>query len=93
MLTLKPIGHSQYAGTKGKTPQRLAIILMWLMTVVMCALWLKGCAIALLIETVVYALAMAWVYRTLKGVSGDVAGFALTVSECAALIALTRFGG
>ena len=93
VLSLKPIGHSQYAGTKGKTPQRLAIMLMWLMTIIVCALWMGGPAIALLIETVVYALAMAWVYRTLKGVSGDVAGFALTVSECAALIALTRFGG
>ena len=93
VLTLKPIGHSQYAGTKGRMPQRLAVILMWLITMIVCAAWLKGCAIALLVETVAYALAMTWVYRTLKGVSGDVAGFALTVSECAALIALTRLGG
>ena len=93
VLSLKPIGHSQYAGTKGQLLQRVAVALMWLMTIVVCAVWLKGCAIALLIETAVYALAMIWVYRTLKGVSGDVAGFALTVSECAALIALTRFGG
>ena len=93
VLTLKPIGHSQYAGTKGRMPQRLAVILMWLMTIVACALWMGSPAIALLVETAAYGLAMTWVYRTLKGVSGDVAGFALTVSECAALIALTRLGG
>ena len=46
-------------------------------------------AIALLIETAVYAAAMAWACHTLRGVSGDVAGFALSAAECAGLIALT----
>ena len=43
----------------------------------------------LLVEAAAYAAAMAWAYRALGGVSGDVAGFALTVSECAALVALS----
>lgn len=93
VLTLRPIGHSQYAEMKGQMPQRLVVVVLWLAAVAACALWLGRPAIALLIETGAYAAAMTWVYRTLKGVSGDVAGFALAVSECAALIALTRFGG
>lgn len=93
VLTLRPIGHSQYAEMKSQMPQRLTVVAIWLVAVVVCALWLGMPAIALLIETAAYVLAMTWVYRTLKGVSGDVAGFALSVSECAALIALTKFGG
>lgn len=93
VLSLKPIGHSEYAGMQGQYIQRLSVIAMWVAAVVACALWLGRPALALLIETLAYAAAMAWVYRTLKGVSGDLAGFALTVAECAALIALTVFGG
>ncbi len=93
VLALRPIGHSQYAEMKGQTPQRLAVLVIWLLAVTLCALWLGWrSALALLVETAAYAAAMAWVYRALKGVSGDVAGFALTVSECAALIALTATG-
>lgn len=93
VLTLRPIGHSQYAEMQGQNPQRLAVLTLWLAAVLVCALWLGRPALALIVETVAYAAAMGWVFHTLKGVSGDVAGFALTVSECAALIALTRFGG
>lgn len=93
VLTLRPIGHSQYAEMKSNAPQRFAVLAIWLAAMLLCGLWLRRAALALLIETAAYALAMTWVYRTLKGVSGDVAGFALTVSECAALIALNRIGG
>ena len=89
VLTLKPIGHSEYAKTEGKTAQRVAVVLMWLLAIAGCAVWLKGLAVALLVETAVYAGAMAWACHTLKGVSGDLAGFALTAAECAALIALS----
>ena len=91
VLSLRPIGHSQYAAMNGKGVQRLAVVAMWIVAVGCCALWLGRPAFALLIETAVYAAAMTWVYRALRGVSGDLAGFALTVSECAALIALYRF--
>lgn len=90
VLSLKPIGHSEYAGTAGKSAQRMAVAAMWLIAVIVCAAWLKGPAIALLVETAVYAAAMAWAAHTLKGVSGDLAGFALSIGECAALIALAN---
>ena len=93
VLTLRPIGHSQYAEMKSQTPQRAAVVCIWAGALLAGFIWLGRPALALLVETAAYALAMTWVYRTLKGVSGDVAGFALTVSECAALIALMKFGG
>ena len=52
------------------------------------SLWLGRLWIALIAESLGYAAAMAWGYRTLEGVSGDVAGFALAVAECVALTAL-----
>ena len=90
VLSLKPIGHSEYARTEGKAAQRTAVIAMWLIAMLACWLWLGRPVIALAVETLAYALAMLWGYRTLKGVSGDVAGFALSVSECAALMALAN---
>jgi len=92
VLSLKPIGHSQYSGMEGRTAQRLAVCAMWLVALALCALWLHGKAVVLLIETLAYAVAMAWAFRTLEGVSGDVAGFALSVSECVALAALAGMG-
>jgi len=88
VLTLKPIGHSEYAKTEGKAAQRIAVVAIWLVAVVACAVWLKGTVVALLVETAVYVAAMAWAWHTLKGVSGDVAGFALCAAECGAMIAL-----
>jgi len=90
VLTLKPIGHSEYARTEGKGGQRVAVVAMWAIAMAACWIWLGKPVIALAVETLAYALAMLWAYRTLKGVSGDVAGFALTVSECAALMALAN---
>ena len=90
VLTLKPIGHSEYAKTEGKGGQRVAVIAMWAIAMAAGWIWLGSAVIALAVETLAYALAMLWGYRTLKGVSGDVAGFALTLSECAALMALAN---
>ena len=90
VLSLKPIGHSEYAKTEGKSAQRMAVVAMWIVALAACWLWLGKPVITLAIETLAYALAMLWGYRTLKGVSGDVAGFALSVSECAALMALAN---
>ena len=90
VLSLKPIGHSEYAKTEGKAAQRMAVVAMWIVAMAACWIWLGKPVIALAVETLAYALAMLWGYRTLKGVSGDVAGFALTVSECAALMVLAN---
>lgn len=88
VLTLKPLGQSQYSGRSENSSQRIAILIMWAFEILLCALWLGGRAWVLVIETAAYAIAMFWGYRTLQGVSGDVAGFALSISECAGLVAL-----
>lgn len=90
VLTLKPLGHSEYSSMSGKSAQSLTVVALWLVTMIVGGLWLREKAMALLVETLAYAAAMLWGYRTLKGVSGDVAGFALCVAECAALIALAN---
>lgn len=91
VLTLRPVGHSEYAGIHGRTAQRVAVAVMWLIANFASWLWLRGLVVALLVETLAFAGSILWAYLTLKGISGDVAGFALSISECAALIALAHF--
>lgn len=88
VLTLPTLSKSEYSGSEGTAAQRLAIAAMWLIAIIFCALWLRGQVVALLVETAAYAVAMFWAYRVLKGVSGDIAGFALSIAECAALVSL-----
>ena len=88
VLALRPIGHSEYAGMNGNTAQSIAVLILWTMTIAIGWIWLGSAALALLAGTLAYAAAMAWAARTLRGVSGDLAGFALTVSECAAMVAM-----
>ena len=92
VLSLKPIGHSEYAQMESRTAQQLAVVAIWLITMIAGVHWLGASAAALMVETLAYFAAMAWVVRTLKGVSGDLAGFALTMSEGCALVALAVIG-
>ena len=90
VLILDPLDHSEYARLSGATAQPLAVLVMWVIAVAVCALWLGYTAAVLVVESLAYAAAMLWAIRTLKGVSGDLAGFALVISECAALVALAH---
>ena len=90
VLALRPLGHSEYAAMEEKAGLRNIVIGMWCVAMIAGFLWLRGLGVVLAVETLAYALAMAWAYRTMKGVSGDLSGFALTVAECAALIALAN---
>lgn len=89
VLTMKPLEHSEYQSLDGAAAQRICAATLAILTLILGGLWLgRAAVLALLIEAASYALAMLWATRTLQGVSGDLAGFALTISECAALIAL-----
>lgn len=88
VLTMKPLEHSEYRGMDGAAAQRGCAATLAALTLILGGLWLGRAALALLVEAAAYALAMLWAARTLGGVSGDLAGFALTISECAALVAL-----
>lgn len=90
VLTLRPIGHSEYAKLDSRSAQRMTVAVMWAVAVAACGIWLGGRVVVLLVETLAYALAMLWAWHTLKGVSGDTAGFALSIAECAALVALAN---
>lgn len=93
VLTLTPLGHSEYA-VEDETPRVL----------VKCVKYMALCALLLLLlfsglrgllcgAAVVgaYVLSMRWCVNTLGGVSGDLAGFALTLSELCGLIVLAIF--
>ena len=93
-LTMLPLGHSEYAGMEDK--RRLAWIPAAAAALALAALALMcgwrglavgGCALA------GYAAAILISTRTLGGFSGDLAGYALTVSELCGLIALAVFQG
>ncbi len=85
---LRPLDRSEYARLPGSAARCAAIAVIYLIAMLAGALWLGRYALALAAETLVYAAAMVWAVRTLKGVSGDLAGFALSLAETGALIAL-----
>lgn len=89
VTTLRPLGHSEYKAHSGNAAQRLAIIAIWLLSLLISFVWLGKTGFVLLIETAAYAVAMGWVVHILKGVSGDLAGYALSISELCALIAFS----
>ena len=88
VTTLKPLGHSEYKDAHGSVAQRLAIVVVYILSMLAGVLWLGRGVIALAATTLGYALAMLWAARTLKGVSGDLAGFALSIAETCGLAVL-----
>jgi len=88
VTTIRPLGHSEYRGHAGNTAQRIAIFTVWLLSLFTGFVWLGRTGFVLIIETLAYAAAMYSVVRILKGVSGDLAGYSLSISELCALIAL-----
>ena len=89
VITFKPLAHSQYADSPGTPAQRAVILVIGLIALIIGGLWLgANLLIVAAVEWAVYAAAMLVAVRGLKGVSGDLSGFALSLSEIAALIAL-----
>lgn len=88
VLTLAPMGTSQYAAMTGKrTPYvAFAAVVMAAAAVVPLALW--G-SLAPLAAALGYWLAVWYADRQLGGMSGDVSGFALTLGELLGLAVLT----
>lgn len=89
VLSIKPLGHSEYA--EGAAPRTLvrAVILSALLAWLLLCIFASWSGLAVGAATLMgYALAMYCCVRTLGGVSGDLAGFSLVVSELCGLIAL-----
>lgn len=87
--TLRPIGHSEYAQVVRTAGTPAATLLMLALTFAAGGVWIGArCILALSAVVVGYALAMHFAARTLKGVSGDLAGYALCIGELCGLIAI-----
>lgn len=85
VTVLKPMSTSQYVGRERKKGHVavLSVLLAGFVSAgfLMCGkygLVLPGCLVG-------YALALRKGYRSLEGMNGDISGYALTLSECAAL--------
>jgi len=81
---LRPLGHSQYAATdSGRYVAACAAVLAALACVA-AAVWIGLDALIVAAAVMVaYWAAMARAFRSLKGVSGDLAGYALSLAEFA----------
>jgi len=88
VTALPPMTTSQYA--KRQTgPGRLAYLGILLAVTVAAGFLVFGeYGFVLLAEMAAYALALRHAYRALEGMNGDISGYALTLSELAAAIAL-----
>ncbi|MGN0711535.1 MAG: adenosylcobinamide-GDP ribazoletransferase [Anaerovoracaceae bacterium] len=96
VLNFEPIGHSQYKASFDRRINRHYGIVLAAMAVIALgtALYLgeKAAAVAGLLVIAVH-FAMMWNgRRQLGGMSGDIAGYALTLSECAGLLAVAVAG-
>lgn len=89
VTALKPIGHSQYTSLNRSPSTPIAAALMLLLTLAAGGFWIGSSAILCIAAAVLgYAAAMAWAVRSLKGVSGDLAGYSLCIGELCGLVAL-----
>ena len=95
VLNFVPIGHSQYKASYDKGINKTYNFILLLMFVVVvaytAAVFDYGPLVAVLVTTVTHFLVMLYGRRQLGGMSGDIAGYALTVAECAGLIAAAIF--
>lgn len=94
VLTCKPIGHSQYVKDyedKGRGKYRAAVVLQMAVVTAM-AVFLGGDPATTLATGVAVALtnviANTYARKNLGGMSGDIAGYAICISELAGILAL-----
>lgn len=92
LLFLKPIAQKGYGylfSQNSRPSHRAFVIITVLVTCLLAFLFTGWNGLVVLGSTILgYVLAMCWAYRSLGGVSGDLAGFALTISEFFGLFAL-----
>lgn len=93
VLSYPPIGHSQYKSSFDKKANRPYV---WIVTILYMALVLLPCyfgfcdaTYTLALAGLVQALAVLYGRHQLGGMSGDIAGYSLTIGECSALLIYT----
>ena len=89
VTALKPIGHSEYAALNRNIAAPACALTLLLLTIAVGWIWLGGtAALSILAVIAGYSAAMAWAVHTLKGVSGDLAGYSLCIGELCGLAML-----
>lgn len=85
--TFKKISESQYVGVSKSKGQIIYISLLFVVTSIVAYLVCGVYALSVAAVVAGYALALSKAYKSLEGVNGDVAGYALTISEfCGVLV-------
>lgn len=90
VTVLRPMATSQYAGIFKKDDSREQVITLavMLLMAVACGFMLTGTqGFVLLVQLAGYALALRKGFTSLEGMNGDISGYALTLSELAAVAA------
>lgn len=88
---LRPISESQYAGAFKEGVRKIQPVLLIFMLAAAVALGFVICgkhAVAILGELLLYSWALRKGFRSLDGMNGDISGYALSLSEVAALAVL-----
>lgn len=89
---LPAIGHSEYSGMQKRGATPVVAIALLATALLLGGLFAGGrCVVALTAVFLGYGLAMLRAFRSLGGVSGDLAGFSLCIGELCGLIALAVF--
>lgn len=92
VLDFKPIGHSQYkASYDEKINKRYGLVLGLLIAAPIMFLIYTGyweTAVVGVITVVAHLVTMNYARKQLGGMSGDISGYALTVAECAGVMAM-----
>lgn len=92
VLKFVPIGHSQYKASYDKSINKKYELILVMLTMVPIALLIYSrelAAVVVVAITVLTHYMMMWHGRKqLDGMSGDIAGYALTISECVGVLAL-----
>ena len=92
MLCLKPASHSSYTvlfRKRVKARHKIFLVAVAALMIALVCLNMGACGLILTGALLVgYIIPMACVYRNMKGVSGDLVGFSLVVSELCGIIAL-----
>ena len=91
ILTLKPIFDTGYAATfKSNAKPRHTILICVLTAMILTAAWLTlgTSALPLLAGIIMGLISTAYLYKQFQGMSGDLSGCIITVSELAALLCM-----
>jgi len=93
VLCLKPMAQSSYASMfreNTKTTYKIFVIVIALLAITFSFFFAGFSGLIVTASVLVgFTAALVWAYRDLKGMSGDLAGFAIVISELCGLAAIT----